>query len=113
MNDIRVIRHLDSDTLHLPELLPLIGRDVEIIVRERGNAIAAAAKEFGNPPTLDELAARQGITGPPPTFEQLTGMGLEDAFDGFDETLESWRKEPWQGAARAEGDGTDDRGERA
>jgi len=32
MNAIRLSRHLDSDTLNLPELAPMVGRDVEIIV---------------------------------------------------------------------------------
>ena len=34
MNAIRIRRKLDSDTLHLPELQPLIGKNVEIIVQE-------------------------------------------------------------------------------
>jgi hypothetical protein len=35
MPDIVIRRTLDSDTLHLPELRPLIGKTVEIVVRER------------------------------------------------------------------------------
>ncbi|MGB7159919.1 MAG: hypothetical protein WBD40_17770 [Tepidisphaeraceae bacterium] len=35
MTAIKIERHLDSDTLHLPELKALIGRDVEIIVTEK------------------------------------------------------------------------------
>jgi hypothetical protein len=35
MPDIVIRRTLDSDTLHLPELKPLVGKAVEIIVRER------------------------------------------------------------------------------
>ena len=31
---IRLHKHLDSETLHLPELRPLIGKTVEIIVQE-------------------------------------------------------------------------------
>jgi hypothetical protein len=31
---VRVRRHLDSDTIHLPEVSGLVGRDVEITVRE-------------------------------------------------------------------------------
>ena len=31
---VRVHRHLDSDTVHIPEASELIGREVEIIVRE-------------------------------------------------------------------------------
>jgi hypothetical protein len=34
MSAIYIRRKLDSDTLHLPELQPLIGKTVEIIVRE-------------------------------------------------------------------------------
>ena len=32
MNAIRIRKKLDSDTLHLPELRPLLGQTVEIIV---------------------------------------------------------------------------------
>ena len=35
MSDIIILRKLDSDTLHLPELRGLIGKTVEIVVRER------------------------------------------------------------------------------
>ena len=34
MNAIRIRRKLESDTPHLPELQPLIGKNVEIIVLE-------------------------------------------------------------------------------
>lgn len=34
MNSIHIRTRLDSDTPHLPELKPLIGKTVEIIVRE-------------------------------------------------------------------------------
>jgi len=34
MNAIRIRKHLDSATLVLPELQPLVGKDVEIIVLE-------------------------------------------------------------------------------
>ncbi|HEX4592105.1 MAG TPA: hypothetical protein VH120_19385 [Gemmataceae bacterium] len=34
MSTIRIHRTLDSDTLHLPELKPLIGKAVEITVTE-------------------------------------------------------------------------------
>ena len=35
MTTIHIRKHLDSDLLHLPELKPLIGKAVEIIVREQ------------------------------------------------------------------------------
>jgi hypothetical protein len=31
---IRIQKRIDSETLHLPELRPLIGHDVEIVVHE-------------------------------------------------------------------------------
>jgi hypothetical protein len=34
MTVIRIETTIDSDTLHLPQLLPLVGKSVEIIVRE-------------------------------------------------------------------------------
>ncbi|HEY7311129.1 MAG TPA: hypothetical protein VH643_17320 [Gemmataceae bacterium] len=34
MNAIRIRKTIDSETLHLPELKPLLGRTVEIIVLE-------------------------------------------------------------------------------
>lgn len=34
MAAVRVRRHLDSDTVRIPELRALIGRDVEIVVEE-------------------------------------------------------------------------------
>jgi len=38
MTAIRIHTHLDSETLHLPELRPIIGKDVEIIVVEEESA---------------------------------------------------------------------------
>ena len=38
MNAIRISKHLESETLHLPELKPFIGKTVEIIVQEEAPA---------------------------------------------------------------------------
>lgn len=38
MNTIHIHTQLDSTTLTLPEIAPLIGKQVEIIVREEDNA---------------------------------------------------------------------------
>lgn len=35
MNDIRIHTQINSTTLHLPEVQPLMGKQVEIIVREK------------------------------------------------------------------------------
>jgi len=48
VNAIRIRRKLDSDTLHLPELKPLIGREVEIIVLEERPAPSTAASSVGD-----------------------------------------------------------------
>lgn len=37
MGPIRIRKHVVSETLHLPELKPLIGKDVEILVQEENN----------------------------------------------------------------------------
>ena len=61
MPDIVIRRTLDSDTLHLPELRPLIGKTVEIIVVE----LAPATREevfreaLRTPETAEEHAAQQ------------------------------------------------------
>jgi hypothetical protein len=43
MSPIRIETTIDSDTLHLPELGPLIGKCVEIIVREIGKPVISKA----------------------------------------------------------------------
>jgi hypothetical protein len=35
MTTITIRKHLDSDTLHIPELEPLLGKDVEITITEQ------------------------------------------------------------------------------
>jgi hypothetical protein len=71
MNAIRIRTTLTSDTLHLPELKPLIGRSVEIIVLEEPTtsevrpgtgdweAAARAAKELRERGTYDFDAWRE------------------------------------------------------
>ena len=54
MAAIRIRRTLDSDTLHLPELRPLIGRTVEILVEEAAPDPAAEAARMRA--LLDEIA---------------------------------------------------------
>jgi len=40
MNPIRIVRHLDSTKMELPELEPLLGKTVEIFVHEQSSAPA-------------------------------------------------------------------------
>ena len=98
MNAIRIRRHLDSETLHLPELRGMIGRDVEIIVRDDTHATTAATNapgsdEFWNPPSLVELARRQGYRGPFDFHAALGSLGDAD-WEGFDEYIEEMRRAP-------------------
>lgn len=47
MNAVRIRRKLDSETLHLPELKPLIGKTVEIIVLDdTASAIVAGTGDW-------------------------------------------------------------------
>lgn len=46
MNAVRIRKGLESDTLHLPELRPMLGKDVEIIILEDS---AAATASNGRP----------------------------------------------------------------
>jgi hypothetical protein len=41
MSVIRIHRRIESETLHLPELRPLLGKTVEILVTEQPEAHAA------------------------------------------------------------------------
>jgi hypothetical protein len=91
---IRIHKRIDAETAeHLPELRPLIGKDVELIVRERSeaDALQTASDEFWNPPTLDELSRRQGVAAPV-SAEDLYGSFSADDFDGFEEFLDEQRK---------------------
>ena len=90
MKTIRVRRKLDSETLHLPELRPLLGKEVEIIVHEEGAAPTPGADEFWNPPSLEELARRQGVKHP---ARGPYATWTEDDFEGLEDALNDWRAE--------------------
>ncbi len=47
MTVIHLHKHLDSETLHLPELKPLVGKDVEIIVREQ-TSVASGTSPYAD-----------------------------------------------------------------
>jgi hypothetical protein len=49
-----------------------------------------ASDEFWNPPSLEEMARRQGNEHPI-SFEELLGSFSEEDFEGFDEWLEEQR----------------------
>jgi len=91
MNAIRLTRHIDSETLHLPELRPLIGKEVEIIVLENGQS-GGKDDAFWRNTSLDELAVAQGVTSPQP-LQNLRGGWTEEDFDGFEEAVAAWRND--------------------
>jgi len=65
MTVIRIRTRLESDTPHLPELGPLVGRDVEIVVREDAPAADIRAVFYAElehlPDTEETLAARREV----------------------------------------------------
>lgn len=84
MNAVRIRRHLDSPIPQLPELAPLIGKDVEIIA-------------------LEDVPA--GRTRRPVRFDDLKGGWPEDQLDDrFEEAVYQWRREPWRSADALEDD---------
>jgi hypothetical protein len=62
MNAIRIRKRIDSDTQHLPELRPLIGKTVEIIILDE-----TADPEFKQLETEETFF---GLAPPPPTPEE-------------------------------------------
>jgi hypothetical protein len=61
VNPIRIRKKLESDTLHLPELQPLVGKTVEIVVLED-----------------NRVPAEQQPPNPYDTFFALSGHDLVD-----------------------------------
>ena len=93
MKTIRVKRKIDSETVHIRELRSMMGREVEIIVREDTSDLLDKIDQqaFWKGKTLDELAAEQGVG--PFNFAENLGHFSEKDFEGFDEALEEWRRE--------------------
>jgi hypothetical protein len=94
MNAIRIRRKIDSETLHIPELRPMIGHEVEIIVLEdRPSSVDQVDPQaFWKGKTVDELAKEQGV-GVYSFNDPNRIVFTEEDFEGFDEQLEEWRKE--------------------
>ena len=51
MSTIRIQTRLESTTLHLPELSPMLGRRVEILISEPTHEGADAIEALGSSPT--------------------------------------------------------------
>jgi hypothetical protein len=77
MNAVRIRKFLGVPIPQLPELAPMIGKNVEIIVLED--------------------SAGGGTTRAPARFDDLKGGWPDDQLsDGFEEALDRWRREPWR-----------------
>ena len=103
MSAIRILKHLDSETLHLPELRALVGKDVEIVVEERlpeqngyvGPMFVPTPPPDSLPPvkSLDEIMKEQGVKQPM-TIERAAGhWPTEEKDDGFEAWIRQQRKE--------------------
>lgn len=88
MNAIRVHRHIDSETLHLPELQEVMGQNVEIIILPRadGEALETLESFLGDtlerlPPTPAEMEALREAARTDPALaaalEIAEGGGLD------------------------------------
>lgn len=70
METLRIHRHVDSETLHLPELRPLIGKDVEIIVQEQ----APPTRKKLDLSLFKELAGKDVVD--PEAYKQLRANSM-------------------------------------
>ncbi|MBI3830464.1 MAG: hypothetical protein HY291_13170 [Planctomycetes bacterium] len=101
MSAIRIRKHLDSATLHLPQLRPLIGKNVEITVKERRQRAERARKPITLKPvpawmppckTPRQCMLEQGKK--PMTIADMRGGWPKDELnDGFEEALKEWRRQ--------------------
>lgn len=94
MNAIRIRRKIDSETLHIPELQPMIGREVEIIVLDEkpSSVDQIDPQTFWKGKSVEELAEEQGV-GIYRFDDPNRQVFSEEDFEGFEETLREWRKE--------------------
>jgi len=63
MNAIRVHKRIESETIHLPELRPMIGRTVEIIVLEESRRPATKRSGRSFLPRPEPISSTQPSTG--------------------------------------------------
>ena len=97
MNALRIRKRLDVPIPELPELAPLVGRTVEIIVLDESPG-AATGGGFYDRPSANALAAAQGV-GAVVSIDQLRSAEPDagESMDGFDDAVGRWRQEPWRG----------------
>ena len=74
MRVIRVRRRVDSETLQLPELRELIGKDVEILVLEEPSTAAGAAEGERDYSALARIAGQDLID--PDAYKELRAASM-------------------------------------
>ena len=91
MNALRIRKHLKGPIAELPELTPMVGKDVEIIVIEE------------NPSGSPEPSPVAGVGKPFESLEQVRSKLPGDPFGpDFERTIREWRNEPWSSHELAE-----------
>lgn len=73
MSAIRVLKHIDSDLLHIPELREMMGQDVEITIRSQ--------PVDEEPLETLETFLGDALHRPPPTVEEVAELRLAAATD--------------------------------
>jgi hypothetical protein len=85
MSVLRIRKRLDEPIPQLPELTPLVGRTVEIIVLEGSDS--GSSEHIADTET-------------PARFDDLLGGWPEDErADGFEEAVRELRRRPWTRSA--------------
>ncbi|WP_437752564.1 DUF2281 domain-containing protein [Sorangium sp. So ce1389] len=80
-NVIRIHTQITSDTLHIPELAALVGRNVEVIILEE----ESAPRSRPTPPTR-KLGALRGLFEVADDFDAPLPEDVLRAFEGDGET---------------------------
>ena len=73
MRAVKITRRLDSETLHLPELRPLLGKQVEIIILETDLDSGAG----------DATSARDELRGSVVRYDDPFTAGEEDDWEAL------------------------------
>jgi hypothetical protein len=68
MNAIRVVKHIDSDHVHIPELRALVGQDVEITI------VPHTAATTGEPLETLETFLGDALNRPPPSEDEMAEL---------------------------------------
>lgn len=85
MSVLRIRKRLDGPIPQLPELTPLVGRTVEIIVRDESDIEASEqVDDASSPARFDDL---------------LGGWPEEERADGFEEAVGEVRRRSWTRSA--------------